>query len=111
MPWGEVIHYLRTAALYPQRRGEMIVRSLQELLLCLPAIGTALVWPCQDRNAPWRFFYPGTPRESMRRWLPARLIFSPAAPLAALQKDPPGLSDLPLPQLICLHPPPTFPAG
>ena len=112
IPWGDVIHYLRTAALHPQRRGEMIARALQELLLCLPAIGTALIWPCQDRNAPWKVYYAGNHPESMRRWLTVRLNFSLDATLAVLQKDLPKLSDVPLPQLICLQPtPPAFPAG
>src|SRR5262249_40549814 len=81
------------------------------LLLCLPVIGTALVWPRQDRNAPWKVYYAGDHPESMRRWLTARLNFSLDATLGILQKDLAKLSDLPLPQLICLQPAPTFPAG
>ncbi len=112
IPWSDVIHYLRTAALYPQRRGEMIARSLQELLATLPAIGTALLWPCQDRNSPWKVYYAGNHPESMRRWLAARLNFSLDATLGVLQKDLSKLSNMPLPHLICLQPtPPASPAG
>jgi sugar diacid utilization regulator len=109
--WGNIIHYLKTAALHPQRRSEMITRALQELLISLPAIGTALVWPRQDRNAPWKVYYAGDHPESMRRWLAARLNFSLDATLGVLQKDLSKLSDMPLPHLICLQPAPTFPAG
>src|SRR5216110_3153796 len=59
IPQDRVIHHLETAALHPQRRGEMIARALQQLLTTLPAIGTALVWPCQDRNVPWKVYYAG----------------------------------------------------
>jgi hypothetical protein len=27
IPWGEMIHYLKTASLFPQRRDEMIARE------------------------------------------------------------------------------------
>jgi sugar diacid utilization regulator len=111
IPWGDVIHYLRTAALYPQRRGETIARALQELLVCLSAVGTALVWPCQDRNVPWKIYYVGTRQESMRRWLAARLDFSLDATLGVLQQDLSKLSDMPFPQIICLQPAPMFPAS
>src|SRR5579859_3239730 len=84
---GDVIHYLRAAALYPQLRGEMIKRALQELLLYLPAVGTALLWPCQDRNSPWKVYYAGDHPESMHRWLTVRLNFSLDATLGVLQKD------------------------
>ena len=109
--WGNVIHYLKTAAIHPQRRGEMIMRALQELLLSLPAIGTALLWPCQDRNSSWKVYYAGEHPESMRRWLAARLNPSLDATLGVLQKDLSRLTNMPLPQLICLQPAPAFPAG
>ena len=111
IPWGNVLHYLRTAALQPQRRSEMIARALQELLICLPAIGTALVWPCQDRNTPWKIYYAGDRPESLRRWLAARLDFSLDTTLGVLQRDLSKLSDMPSPHLICLQPAPMFPAG
>ncbi len=110
-PGGRAIHHLETAALYPQRRGEMIARALQELLAILPAVGTALVWPCQDRNAPWKVYYAGTCQESIRRWLAARLDFSLDATLGTLQQDLSKLSDMPFPHLIRLQPAPLFPAG
>jgi sugar diacid utilization regulator len=111
IPWGNVIHYLRTAALHPQRRGEMIARALQELLVCLPAVGTALVWPCQDRNSPWKIYYAGDRPESMRRWLAARLDFSLDATLGVLQRDLSKLDSMPSPHIICLQPAPMFAAG
>jgi len=97
IPGGVAIHYLKTAALHPQRRGEMIARALQELLATLPAIGTALIWPCQDRNIPWKIYYAGTHTESIRRWLAARLHVSLDATVGVLQQDLGKLSDMPLP--------------
>ncbi len=111
IPWGGVTHYLKTAALFPQRRGEMIARALQELLTTLPAIGTALVWPCQTRKIPWKVYYAGTRRESMQRWLTARLNYSLDATLGVLQQDLSKLSDMPFPHLMCLQPVPMFTAG
>ena len=111
IPCGDVIDYLKTAALFPQRRAEMIVRALEELLVCLPVAGTALVWPCQDRNTPWKVYYAGERRESMQRWLAARLDVSLDFTLSVLQQDLPKLSDMPAHRLICLQPPPIFPAG
>jgi sugar diacid utilization regulator len=111
IPGGDAIHFLKIAALQPQRRGEMIARALQELLVCLPAMGTALIWPCQDRDVPWKLYYAGNRRESMRRWLTARLNFSLDATLGMLQQDLSSLSDMPFPHLIYLRPAPMFPAG
>src|SRR5436305_9290195 len=87
IPRRDIIDHLKTAALFPQRRGEMITRALQELLISLPAIGTALVWPCQDRKVPWKAYYAGTRRESMQRSLTARLHSSLDATLSVLQMD------------------------
>src|SRR5215472_7506586 len=103
IPWGDVVHYLKVAALYPRRRSEMIVRALQELLICLPSVGTALIWPDQDRNAPWKAYYAGINQESMQRWLAVRLNFSLDATLGALQEDLRHLSDMPIPQFVCLQ--------
>ena len=111
IPQGSVIHYLKTAALHPQRRGEMIARALQELLASLPAVGTALIWPTQDRNAPWKVYYAGEHPESMRRWLAVRLNFSLDDTLGVLQKDLSKLSDMPIPHIFCLQPALMFPAG
>src|SRR5262249_10288197 len=107
----DVIHYLETAALHPQRRGELIARALQELLITLPAVGMALVWPSQDRTAPWKLYYAGERPESMRRWLAARLNVSLDATVGVLQRDLSKLAEMSHPQLICLQPAPTFPAG
>jgi hypothetical protein len=111
IPEGDAIHSLKIAALHPRRRGEMIARALQGLLVSLPAVGTALIWPNQDRNVPWKVHYAGTSPESMQRWLAARLDYSFDVTLGALQRDLSKLSDLPFPHLICLQPAPTFPAG
>ncbi len=111
IPRGDIIHYLKIAALQPQRRGEMIARALQELLATLPAVGTALVWPSREGNIPWKLYYAGTRRESMRRWLTARLSGSLDTTLGVLQQDLRSLSDMPFAHVICLQPVPTFPAG
>ena len=112
VPEGDVLHYLETAALHPQQRNEMIGRALQELLVCLPALGTALIWPCQDRTLPWKVYYAGTHPETMRPWLRARLNCSLDATLAVLQQDLCKLPDMPpLPQIICLQPANIFPGG
>ncbi|TMC15743.1 MAG: hypothetical protein E6J34_21280 [Chloroflexi bacterium] len=103
---------MKAAALHPRRRDEMIAHALYELLDCQSAVGTALIWPRQDRNVPWKVYYSGTRRESMQRWLKARLNISLDATLGVLQQDLKKLSDMPpLPHLICLQPPPMFPAG
>src|SRR5437667_10736800 len=112
IPEEDALHYLQAAALHPQRRSEMIGCALQELLVCLPAVGTALIWPCQDRNVPWKVYYAGTHQETMRPWLRARLHSSLDATLGVLQQDLSKLSDMPpLPHLVCLQPAPIFPAG
>lgn len=111
IPWGDIIHYLKTAALLPQRRGEMIARALQELLICLPAVGTALIWPCQDSKAPWKVYYAGTRQQTMRRWLSNRIGTSLDVTIGVLQHDLSGLSDMPFPHLICLQPAPTLPTA
>jgi sugar diacid utilization regulator len=111
VPGGDAIHFLKLAALQPQRRGAMITRALQELLVSLPAVGAALVWPCQEGNVPWKLYYAGTHRESMRRWLTARLNSSLDATLAVLQQDLSSLTDMPFAHLMCLQPASMFPAG
>src|SRR5690349_15318082 len=98
---GDAVYYLKAAAVFPQRRGEMIARALQELLTCLPAAGTALIWPCQDRKVPWKVYYAGIRQESMRRWLSARLDPSLDATISVLQHDFSSLSEMPFPHLTC----------
>ena len=111
IPWGDAVSYLKIAALHPQRRDEMIACALQELLICLSAVGTALIWPCQDRNVPWKIYYVGARRESMQYWLTDRLDVSLDATISVIQEDLSSLSDMPIPHLICLEPAPRFPAG
>jgi sugar diacid utilization regulator len=101
---GNALSYLESAALYPQRRGEMIGRALQDLLTSLPAVGTALIWPCQERKIPWKIYYAGLRRESMQPWLRARLDVSLDATLGVLQHDLSKLSEMPFPQFMCLQP-------
>src|SRR5260370_17327139 len=67
--WPSVEDSLKTAALLPQQRGEMISYALQELLTSIPAAGTALIWPCQDRQVLWKLYYAGMRRQTMRHWL------------------------------------------
>ena len=111
IPWGDAVHYLKNAALLPQQRDEMIARALQELLTCLPAAGTALIWPCQSRKVPWKVYYAGMRQESMRRWLSARLDPSLDVTTGVLQHDLTSLSDMPFPHLIRLQPAPVFLPG
>ncbi len=111
IPWGEVIHYLKVAALSPQRRSEMIARALQEVLICLPAVGTALIWPCQDKKVPWKIYYSGTRQQTMQRWIAARLSPSLDITIGVLQHDLSSLSDMPFPHLVRLQPSPILPAG
>jgi len=111
VPRGNAVHYLKVAALYPQRRSEMIARALQELPVCLSVVGSALLWPCQDRNVPWKVYYVGPHAESIHPWLVARLDCSLDATLGVLQQDLGRLSDMPFPHLICLQPAPMFPDG
>ena len=111
IPWGEAVHYLKSAALLPQQRGEMLARALQEFLTCLPAAATALIWPCQDRKVPWKVYYAGMRQETMRRWLSARLDPSLDVTIGVLQHDLTSLSDLPFPLLIRLQPAPVFLPG
>jgi sugar diacid utilization regulator len=111
IPEGNVLHSLQIAALYPQRRSKLIGHALQELLACIPAVATALIWPCQNRNVPWKIYYAGAHHETMRPWLKARLHGSLNATLGVLQQDLSKLSDMPFSHLICLQPPSNFPAG
>jgi sugar diacid utilization regulator len=111
IPWGEVIYYLKNAALSPQQREEMIIRALQELLSIFPAVGTALIWPCQDSKVPWKLYYVGTRQQTIRRWLTARIGASLDETIGVLQHDLSNLSDMPFPHLISLQPAPLLPDG
>jgi sugar diacid utilization regulator len=106
-PWVSVTHALKGAALHPQQRDELIARALQELLTVVPAAATALIWPCRARKGPWKVYYAGVRRNTMHRWLSARL--SPSAEVLAgvlehdLASNP---ADLPPSLLLPLRPRP-----
>ena len=110
--WPSVEDSLKTAALLPQQRGEMISYALQELLTSIPAAGTALIWPCQDRKVPWKVYYAGMRRDTMRHWLSARLDPSLDVIAGVLQHDlASSFSDMPPPLLMRLQPSPVSPPG
>lgn len=103
--WPSVENSLKTAALLPQQRGEMISYALQELLTHIPAIATALIWPCKDKKVPWKVYYVGIRRDTMRHWLTARLDPSLDVTSAVLQHDlSSSFSDMPQPLIIRLQP-------
>ncbi|HKV58004.1 MAG TPA: hypothetical protein VJO32_06970, partial [Ktedonobacteraceae bacterium] len=110
--WPSVEDSLKTAALLPQQRGEMIAFALQELLTCIPATATALIWPCQKRKVPWKVYYAGARRDTMRHWLSARLDPSLDVISSVLQHDlSSNFSDMPLPLFIRLYPSYVSPPG
>ncbi len=110
--WPSIEDSLKTAALLPQQRGEMISFALQELLTHMPALATALIWPCQQRKVPWKVYYAGMRRDAMRQWLSARLDPSLDVTTAIFQHDlSNGFSDMPLPLLLRLQPSPVSPPG
>ena len=85
--WTSATNYLKTAALLPEQREELISRALEQLLAAIPATATALIWPCQNRKAPWKVFYAGYKRNAMHRWLCARLDPSVEVTIGVLQHD------------------------
>lgn len=98
-----VTHSLETAALLPQRRDELISRALEQLLTSIPAVGTALIWPCRNRTVPWKAYYAGVKRAAMHRWLSARLDSSVDTTIGVLQHDlTHSLAEMPPPLLIRL---------
>lgn len=102
--WDRVMHYLKTAALFPQQRDEMILRALEQLLTSIPAAGTALIWPCGSRKMPWKVYYAGIGRNAMHRWLSARLDPSMDTMIGLLQHDlAHSLADMPPSFLIRLY--------
>src|SRR5215467_3687234 len=110
--WASTRHYLKTAALLPQQRDELISRALQQVLTSIPAVGTALIWPCRNRKVPWKVYYAGIRRNAMHRWLSARLDPSVDATIGVLQHDlTSSLSDMPPSLLIRLHTLPSSPCG
>ncbi|HEU0002733.1 MAG TPA: helix-turn-helix domain-containing protein [Ktedonobacteraceae bacterium] len=110
--WPSVENSLRTAALLPQQRGEMIACALQELLTHIPATATALIWPCQKHKVPWKVYYAGARRDTMRQWLSARLDASLDVTTAVIQHDlSSNFSDMPPPLFTRLQPSPVSPPG
>src|SRR5712691_8948721 len=108
--WTSVTHDLKTAALLPQQRDELIFRALQQLLVSIPAAGTALIWPCRDKKVPWKVYYAGVRGNAMQRWLSARLDTSMDVMIGVLQHDlTSSLSDMPPPLFMRLHTLPSSP--
>jgi sugar diacid utilization regulator len=87
LAWTSVTDDLKAAALVPQRRDELITHALQHLQTTMPAVGTALIWPCQERRIPWRIYYVGGRRSAMYSWLSARLDSSLDVLAEHLQQD------------------------
>lgn len=105
--WTAVTRYLRTAALLPQQRDEIMAHALQTLLACIPAVGTALLWPWRDGKVPWKVYYAGMRQDMMRSWLSARLTSSLDVMMGVLQHDlTRSLPDMPSALLIRLQPSP-----
>src|SRR5579863_2542770 len=101
--WPSVEDTLKSAALFPQQRGEMITYALQELLSHIPAAASALILPCKEKKAPWKIYYAGMRRDTMRHWLIARLDPTLDVTGAVLQHDLSSVSDMPQPLIIRLH--------
>ena len=100
-----VTRALERAALFPDRRDELISCALDQLLTSISALGTALIWPCRSHALPWKVYYAGARRTTMHRWLSARLDPSLEAAVGVLQHDlTHSLAEMPPPLLIRLHP-------
>jgi sugar diacid utilization regulator len=103
---ASVTNYLEGAALRPQRRDEIFSCALEQLHATIPALGTALIWPCRTKKEPWKIYYAGTRSNAMQRWLTARLDPSLDVMAATLQHDlTHNLIDMPSPLLIRLDAP------
>ncbi|HKF36674.1 MAG TPA: hypothetical protein VKB35_07190, partial [Ktedonobacteraceae bacterium] len=112
MAWTPVTNYLKTAALLPQQRDELISHALEQLLASIPAAGTALIWPCRNREVPWKVYYAGIRHNAMHRWLSARLDPSVDMTIAALEHDlASSLSDMPPSFLMRVHTLSSSPCG
>lgn len=105
LAWTSVTDDLKAAALFPQRRDELLARALQQVLASTSAVGTALIWPCRNRRIPWRVYYAGSRRSAMQGWLSARLDYSIDVLAENLQQDltATGLPDMPPPLLTRLN--------
>jgi MFS transporter, putative metabolite:H+ symporter len=110
--WTSVTNSLETVALLPQQRDELISRALEQLLTSIPAVGTALIWPCRKRKVPWKVYYAGSKQNTMQRWLSARLDPSLDATIGIIERDlTRNFSDLPPPLLMRLGPLPASARG
>ncbi len=104
MAWTTVTHDLKTAALLPLKRDELISHALQQLLSSIPAAGTALIWPCRNKKGAWKVYYAGIKSNEMHRWLSARLDPSVDVMIGVLQHDFTSRPvDMPPPFLTRLH--------
>ena len=98
-----VTHSLETAALLPRRRDELILHALEQLLINVSAVGSALIWPCRNGSVPWKVYYAGIKRTAMQRWLSSRLDPSLDTTVGVLQHDlTSSLTEMPPPLLIRL---------
>jgi hypothetical protein len=101
--WFAVEDRLKSAALLPQQRGEMIMSALQELLSHMPAMASALIWPCKEKKTTWKVYYAGARHDTMRSWLLARVDPSLDVMEALLQHDLSSMPDMPEPLIIRLQ--------
>src|SRR5579859_4379151 len=107
-----VTRSLERAALLPHNRDELISRALEQLLISISAVGTALIWPCRNRTVPWKVYYAGIKRTAMHRWLSARLDPSVDAMVGVLQHDlTHSLAEMPPPLLMRLYTLPSSPCA
>ncbi|GAC1350905.1 MAG: hypothetical protein NVSMB27_37930 [Ktedonobacteraceae bacterium] len=112
MAWTSVTHDLKTAALLPLQRDELISHALQQLLTSFPAVGTGLIWPCRNKKGPWKVYYAGIKSNAMHRWLSTRLDPSMDVMSRVLQQDfTSSPLDMPSPLLMPLHTLPSSPCG
>ncbi len=102
--WTMVTHHIEAAALTPQRRDELLLQLLHDILTAVPLIGTALIWPCRTKKIPWKVLYTGARKSEMQRWLSARLETSLDVTAALVQHDL-SLSGMPQLMLVPLSPP------
>src|SRR5690348_3403854 len=102
--WPSVEDSLKSAALLPQQRGEMITCALHEVLSHVPAVATALIWPGKEKKGPWKVYYAGMRQDATRPWLMARLEPSLDVTCAVVQHDlNSSFPDMPQPLMLRLQ--------
>lgn len=110
--WAAITHDLRNAALLPQQRSTLVSHALQQVVASMPAVGTALIWPCKERKVPWKVYYAGHKRDAMHPWLSARLDPSVDAMMSTFQRESAcSLLDMPHPLLLPLRLPAAPPSA